>query len=59
MNFGLVQCICEQCNCRSKCEYFKETIEPIVKAVGMTIAQDEFTSNIRYTLRNFKCEYYE
>lgn len=59
MEFGLARCICEHCSCVDECEYFKETVEPIVKAVGMTITQDEFTSEIIHALRDFKCEYFE
>lgn len=59
MNFGLTQCICEHCSCVNECEYFEETIKPVVKSVGLTLTQDEFTSGLIHLLRDFKCEYFE
>jgi hypothetical protein len=59
MKFGLAGCICEHCGCVDECEYFKETVEPIIKAVDMTITRDEFISEIIHALSNFKCEYFE
>ena len=61
MNFGMVQCICLHCSCVDECEYFNDTIKPIVKSVvnNMTLSYDEFTSGILHVLREFECEYFE
>ena len=56
----LTQCICNKCSCVSDCEYYEETIEPIISAVTKTVFYDDsFTVKIKDALEAFECEYFE
>ena len=58
-DFGLVQCLCKNCKCRIECEYYYETVRPIVDSVKSPLEQDEFTIQIRDVLEKFQCDYFE
>ena len=54
------QCICNKCLCASDCEYYEETVEPIINAVTKTVFYDDsFTVKIKDVLETFECEYFE
>lgn len=58
-DFGLVQCLCKNCGCQNVCEYYHETIEPIVDVVKYPLWQDTFTIQIREVLEKFQCDSFE
>lgn len=52
--------LCENCACKTECEYFEETVKPIIDVISSPFAdEDEFVIQIREVLENFKCEYFE
>lgn len=54
------QCICNKCSCASDCEYYEETVEPIISAVTKSVFYDDsFTVKIKDALEEFECEYFE
>lgn len=53
-------CLCERCAYNTECEYYKETVKPIVNiASPMFGDEDEFVIQIREVLERFKCDYFE
>ena len=53
-------CLCKCCACNTECEYYKETVKPIVDiASSMFGEEDEFIIQIREVLERFECEYFE
>jgi hypothetical protein len=58
-DFGLVQCLCKNCQWQNECEYYFENIKPVVDVVKDPFYQDEFTIQIREVLERFQCDYFE
>lgn len=54
-----VICICDKCSCMSECDYYEETIKPIITGAKTMIEEDEFTTRIKDALSDYKCEYFE
>lgn len=55
-----VRCICKKCACVNECEYYKETVEPIINVMIITVLYDDlFTAKIKDVLEEFECEYFE
>lgn len=58
--FGTVKnCICEGCVYTTECEYFNDTIYPIVSRVCSPNKLNSFTAKIIDVLEDFECENYE
>ena len=56
----LTQCICNKCKCVNECEYYEETVKPVIDAASTVILYDDsFTNKIKDVLEEFECEYFE
>jgi hypothetical protein len=56
-----VKCICENCSCKSECDFYKETIEPCLEVVSVNLNDDSepFIKCLINNLNDFECEYFE
>jgi hypothetical protein len=56
-----VKCICENCDCKSECDFYKETIEPCLEVVRVNLYDDSepFIKCLINNLNDFECEYFE
>ena len=56
-----VTCICQQCKCASVCEYFTQTIEPVIKVIRDNFYEmsDPFVRKLDEALESFTCDYKE
>jgi hypothetical protein len=56
-----VNCICENCDCKSECDFYAETIEPCMNVVRANIYDDSepFIACLMRNLEDFECEYFE
>lgn len=56
-----VSCICEKCDCKSECDFYKETIEPCLEVVRVNLNDDSepFIKGLIVNLNGFVCEYFE
>lgn len=54
-------CICQCCACRSTCEYFEETVKPVINVVAVNLYEmsDPFVCKLDEALESFTCEYFE
>lgn len=56
-----VSCICQHCDCRKDCEFFEETVGPVINVVEVNLYDDSdpFIKCLMRNLEEFECEYYE
>jgi hypothetical protein len=56
-----VKCICENCDCKAECEFFKETIEPCLEVVKVNLCDDSepFIRCLINNLNDYECDYFE
>lgn len=56
-----VTCVCQTCKCANVCEYFTETIEPVIKVVRDNLYEmsDPFVRKLDEALESFTCDYKE
>jgi hypothetical protein len=56
-----VKCICENCDCKAECEFFKETIEPCLEVVKVNLYDDSepFVRCLINNLNDYECDYFE
>lgn len=56
-----VNCICEQCNCKSECDFYLETIAPGMEIVRHNLYNDSepFVACLIRNLNEFECEDFE
>jgi hypothetical protein len=56
-----VKCICENCDCKAECEFFKETIEPCLEVVRVNLYDDSepFVRCLINNLNDYECDYFE
>ena len=54
-------CICQQCKCASECEYYAQTIAPVIKVVQDNLYEmsDPFVRQLDEALESFTCDYAE
>ena len=55
----IVKCICDNCDCSGECEYYNETMKPILDAVRMPFAEDAFICKLQEAIEEFECEFFE
>ena len=53
------ECICERCDCADECEYYEETIKPILDVIAPFSIGDSFLVAISNVIKDFECEYFE
>jgi hypothetical protein len=56
-----VNCICKNCDCKSECDFYAETIEPCMNVVRANTYDDSepFIACLMRNLEDFECEYFE
>lgn len=56
-----VNCICENCDCKSECDFYAETIEPCMNVVRVNIYDNSepFIKCLITNLNDFECDYFE
>ena len=56
-----MSCICESCDCKAECDFYKETIEPCIGVVVENLYEDSepFVACLIRNLSDFECEYFE
>lgn len=56
-----ISCICESCKLAADCEYFEQTVEPVMKAVAANLydMSDPFVRQLDEALESFTCSYFE
>lgn len=56
-----MSCICESCDCKAECDFYKETIEPCIEVVVNNLYDDSepFVACLITNLNDFECEYFE
>lgn len=56
-----VNCICENCDCKSECDFYKETIAPCLEVVRVNLYDDSepFIACAMRNLNDFECDYFE
>ncbi len=56
-----VNCICSKCDCKSDCDFYKETIQPCEQVVIDNLNDDSepFIACLIRNLNDFECEYFE
>jgi len=56
-----VKCLCENCDCKSECDFYKETIEPCLEVVRVNLNDDSepFIACLMRNLNDFECDYFE
>jgi hypothetical protein len=56
-----VTCICQTCKCAHVCEYFAETIKPVIEVIGANLYEmsDPFIRKLDEALKSFTCDYQE
>lgn len=56
-----VTCVCQTCKCAGVCEYFTQTIEPVIKVVSDNYYEmsDPFVRQLDEALGSFTCDYKE
>ena len=56
-----VKCLCENYDCKSECDYYKETIEPCREVVRINFYDDSepFIRCLINNLNDFECDYFE
>lgn len=61
MDIKPITCICQQCKCIYECEYYAETILPVIKTVADNLGNvsDTFIRKLDEALEGFTCEYKE
>lgn len=58
--FRIPRCICKRCACISECEYYKETVQPVLNIVEADVfCDDGFVNKLANVLEEFECEYFE
>ena len=55
----IVKCICDNCDCSGECEYYNETMKPILDAVRMPFVEDVFICKLQEAVEEFECEFFE
>lgn len=56
---NLILCCCNWCDCKDECEYYEETVQPVIKAATTVYENDIFGEALKYALSKFVCEYFE
>lgn len=53
-----ITCICQQCGCAYVCEYYAETIKPVIEAVEANLCNmsDPFIRKLDEAIESFTCE---
>lgn len=58
-------CICETCGCRDACDFYAESIKPVIEVtentccMGVDPVADAYVKKLIEVLDGFSCEYYE
>ena len=55
----IVKCICDNCGCSDECEYYNETMKPILDAARMPFVEDAFICKLQEAIEEFGCEFFE
>ena len=55
----IVKCICDNCDCSGECEYYNETMKPILDAARMPFVEDAFIVKLQEAIEEFECEFFE
>lgn len=61
MNAKPMTCLCQMCKIASECEYYAQTVEPVIKVVQDNLYEmsDPFVRKLDEALESFTCEYVE
>ena len=53
-----ITCICQQCKCAYACEYYTETIKPVIEVIAANLYEmsDPFIRKLDEALESFTCE---
>ena len=53
-----ITCICKQCECAYRCEYYAEVIKPVIEAVEVTLCDtsEPFIRKLDEALESFTCD---
>ena len=56
-----ITCICQQCKANRVCDYYTQTIKPVITVVGENLYEmsDPFVRALDEALENFTCGYKE
>lgn len=55
----IVKCTCDNCDCSGECEYYNETMKPILDATRMPFVEDAFIVKLQEAIEEFECEFFE
>lgn len=59
-DFGQATCCCKRCDCVEDCEYFQQSIQPVVEALNANYdPADHYMRTLENVLSNYDCEYFE
>lgn len=59
-DFGMVYCKCKSCDCIGECEFFKESIRPVIEAVNANYdPTDTYIRMLVKVLEGYQCDYFE
>ena len=60
IDFGMVYCKCKNCDCCEECEYFEQSVKPVVEAVNANYdPADPYIRMLMKVLEGFQCDYFE
>ena len=60
IDFGMAYCKCKNCDCCEECEFFQQSIKPVVEAVNANYdPADHYMRSLAAVLGNFECDYFE
>ena len=60
INFGMATCICEKCDCVEECEFFQQSIKPVVEAVNANYdPADRYIKALEIVIGGYMCDYFE
>jgi hypothetical protein len=60
IDFGMVRCLCDRCDCCEECEFFEQSVKPVVEAVNANYdPMDRYMRSLVDVLCNFQCDYFE
>ncbi len=60
MDFGMATCCCEKCDCVEECEFFAQSIKPVVEAVNANYdPADRYIKALEIVVGGYMCDYFE